>query len=352
VVIGCSVQNDPEALSSIKGVELVLGNIEKENLISHLTGSGGRASVSSIKKARLVHYGPCCGVPEKTRANLKVQDGCDQFCSYCIVPYVRGASRSEKPARVLSEAKRLVETGYRELVLTGIHIGQYKKDGIDFTRLLKKIVSLPGNFRVRISSINPDEMDGEFLGLVLSNPRICRHLHISMQHAYNPLLERMGRPYTAERIRKIFEKIRRADPLFGLGTDLLVGFPGEDQRAFRALYKTVKELPLTYGHVFRFSPKKGTKAAGMGPKVPEPVKIKRSLALRKLLEIKRSEFMKKLVGKNESILFESNRGSGYISNYVKFKLVSESKDIVNGKDLMQVRITGARKDHVVGIKID
>ncbi|MFH1760613.1 MAG: radical SAM protein, partial [bacterium] len=189
VVIGCSAQYNADSIAGISGVDLVLGNVEKENILKYLSQNAGKNLVSNIKKAKSVHYGPGCGVPDKSRASLKIQDGCDNYCSYCIVPHVRGRSRSQAPGNILSEAQRFVALGYKELVLTGIHIGLYSHSGCDLYNLLKSILDLPGEFRLRLSSIHPDELSPGLMDIILNHPKSCNHLHISIQHSDTKILD-------------------------------------------------------------------------------------------------------------------------------------------------------------------
>ncbi|MEW6040731.1 MAG: tRNA (N(6)-L-threonylcarbamoyladenosine(37)-C(2))-methylthiotransferase MtaB [Elusimicrobiota bacterium] len=348
VVIGCSVQHAPENFMNIKGVHLALGNVEKECLLKYLKRPYSGLHVSPIHMAKNVNYGSFCSFPEKCRANLKIQDGCDRFCSYCIIPFVRGASRSHNPYKIIDEAGRLISLGYREIVLTGIQIGQYSSSGWDLKKLLENLAGLSGEFRIRLSSVNPDDLNNEILDLILYHPKICRHLHISLQHGDNEVLRKMNRLYTRERVIETLDKIHVSDPYFGLGADIIVGFPGEGQKEFSNLYNFVQNLPLAYGHVFRYSQRRGTAASKIKDQNPEAVKIQRSLKIRKLLQKKKFDFFNNLIGTQHVLLVEYPRMRGYLSNYVQCRISSAQSYNVTSPSFFNITVKNAFSQYVEG----
>jgi threonylcarbamoyladenosine tRNA methylthiotransferase MtaB len=293
IATGCYAERDPHALAAISGVNLVLGNAEKENL-PLLIEKCERASQGKIIRAPLdaerdyllpsmTHTGG------KTRPLVKLQDGCDARCSYCIVPYVRGPGRSARPENVLAEIRSLVEHGFQEIVLTGVHLGAFGRrlnESTNLADLLRRIVRIPGLGRIRLSSIEPMRFDRDIVRLAAESPVFARHFHIPMQSGSDRILRRMRRPYTAARFRGLLSYIQSELPDAGLGTDVLVGFPGETDQDFAETCELIQDSPLTYLHVFPFSPREGTSACTLPDQIPSHV-MKRRLG--KALEISRSK---------------------------------------------------------------
>jgi threonylcarbamoyladenosine tRNA methylthiotransferase MtaB len=293
IVTGCYAERDPEALASIPGVSLVLGNADKERL-PELIETYAQSAQGEIFHAPL-DTGQDCLLPPmthtggKTRPLVKLQDGCDARCSYCIVPKVRGPGRSARPEDILAEIQSLVEYGFQEIVLTGIHLGAYgrrPKRDVRLVDLLRRIVDIPGLGRIRLSSIEPMFFDRAIVGLAAENPVFARHFHIPMQSGSDRILRRMRRPYTAARFRELLKYIHSELPDAGLGTDVLVGFPGESEQDFEETCALIEDSPLTYLHVFPFSPREGTDAFSFPDPVPSQV-MKRRLA--KALDLSRSK---------------------------------------------------------------
>ena len=243
----------------------------------------------------------------RARAFLKIQDGCESFCSYCIVPFARGPLRSLEPQRVLDMLRSLSAHGYREVVLTGIHLGKYGIDlgqGMDLTGLLHLIGKEDFPLRIRLSSLEPNEVDEDLIGMVASETWICRHFHIPLQSGDATILERMNRDYTPRRFTKLIEKIYENIPEVAIGVDVMAGFPGEDQKAFDETFSLIKAMPVSYLHVFPFSPRKGTAAATFPSRVDQGIIKERAAALRSLGREKRRAFYGSCLGKPFETLVE------------------------------------------------
>jgi threonylcarbamoyladenosine tRNA methylthiotransferase MtaB len=305
VVTGCYAQAAPEAVAAIPGVDLVVGNREKAGLLTEIDrvrkNGTPHVLVSEVAAASRMdgdEYGP--GIdPDRTRAFLKVQDGCNYGCSFCIVPAVRGPNRSQQPARVLAAIRRLHAAGFPEVVLTGIHLGTYGRDlspRTTLSALCGAIAALPEAPRVRLSSLDPHEVTPELIRLLADSPRFCRHLHLPLQSGDEGVLRRMRRGHTAAEFQALVERLAAAAPMMAVTGDVIVGFPGEGAEAFRSTYGLVETLPLAGLHVFSYSRRPGTDAAGYADQIPKEVKIERSRALRGLAARKAQAFRRRMVG--------------------------------------------------------
>ncbi len=261
----------------------------------------------------------------RTRPLLKVQDGCDSFCAYCIVPYARGPSRSVPLQAVIESVSRLASQGFREAVLTGIHLGNYGKDlepRTSLLELLRAILQQPDAVRVRLSSIEPLELTDGIIELAAGSERICRHFHVPLQSGDAMVLKRMGRPYTPEEFAERVAQVRRRLPEAAIGADVLIGFPGETDAAFENTYALVERLPLTYLHVFPFSARPGTAAWGLSDPVPSGAIRERCTRMRQLDSRKRLDFHRRFVGRMVAVLAEGRREpktgllKGVSSNYL------------------------------------
>lgn len=305
VVTGCYAQAAPEAAAAIPGVDLVIGNREKAGLLDAIEkvreNGAPHVGVSDIGTASRMdgdEYGP--GIdPDRTRAFLKVQDGCNYACSFCIVPSVRGPNRSQAPARVRDAICRLHGAGFPEVVLTGIHLGTYGRDLTPRTSLrdlCDAIAALPEAPRVRLSSLDPHEVTPALIRLLAESPRFCRHLHLPLQSGDEAVLRRMRRGHTAAEFRALVARLASEVPGIAVTADVIVGFPGEDARAFRATCDLVESLPLAGLHVFSYSRRPGTDAAEYGDQVSKAVKMERSRALRALAATKAQSFRQRMVG--------------------------------------------------------
>jgi threonylcarbamoyladenosine tRNA methylthiotransferase MtaB len=353
VVTGCYAQTEPEEIEKIEGVEAVIGQGNKHN-IPELIGTSQQSPqpklVSIHKDIRLekdFSSLPVSGFDSRTRPFLKIQDGCDAFCSYCIVPHARGRSRSMPADRVLENLLRYHAAGVLEVVLTGIHLGCYGRDLTPATGLLQILERIDASGfkgRIRLSSIEPLELSDEIISLVGSSPKFCHHFHIPLQSGDNPILKRMKRPYTSELFRDKVAKIMRTIPDASIGVDTLIGFPGEGQDAFDNTYNLIRELPVSYLHVFPFSRRKGTPADHYPHQVPPEISKLRCEKMRTLGMKKRESFYRKSVGKKVEVLLESNRDSstgllkGLTSNYMPV--------LVDGTDSLKEILVNVSIDHV------
>ncbi|MCL6581725.1 MAG: tRNA (N(6)-L-threonylcarbamoyladenosine(37)-C(2))-methylthiotransferase MtaB [Firmicutes bacterium] len=325
-LVGCYPQLDPARARDETGADVVLGVTDRHRLAEALTGALGEAAGADRERAPGGSPAETCGalrgpssVPgafagEATRATLKVQDGCDQRCSYCVIPLARGPSRSRPAAEVVAEAERLVALGLREIVVAGIHLGAWGKDlteaereGLTLPGLVRRLADIPGLARVRLSSIEPGEVGDDLIELLATHPKVCRHLHVPLQSGSDRILRLMNRHYTAAEYLGTVERARRAVPLLGLTTDVLVGFPGETDEDFRATCEVVRKAGFARLHVFRYSRRPGTPAAGMPGQVPAEVKRERSLELIRLGEEVGFAFRRGLVGLVLEVLVERVR---------------------------------------------
>ncbi len=358
VVTGCYAERDPEALAAIAGVDLVLGNADRARLPEMVEDAnpGPRARIfhSPLDGEGDYLLAPMGLTGGKTRPLIKIQDGCDAKCSYCIVPRVRGAGRSARSEEVLAEIRSLVAMGFQEVVLTGIHLGAFglKIKGHDrLIDLLRRIAEVPGLGRVRLSSIEPMHFDPAIIELAAARPVFAHHFHIPLQSGSNRILRLMRRPYTSARFRELIQRIHDTLPEAGIGTDVIVGFPGETDQDFAETCALIQDLPLAYLHVFPFSPRKGTEAYHLPGRIPSPV-MKQRIA--RLLEISRAKslaFRSRFAGKvlNAVLLAkEEELGSSVAltGNYIHVRIPRLSSP---PNRLIDVRITEVLPSATYGI---
>ena len=336
VVTGCYAQRDPAALAQIEGVDAVAGNTRKDDIFEIWQASLAEAtsyqSLAAIYRddfsgVRGVDLTPATQVGGKTRPYVKIQDGCGAGCSYCVIPQVRGPSRSVPPQQILNQVVELVEIGFREIVLTGIHIGSY---GMHFSprypldRLLREIVEVEGIGRVRLSSIEPMELSRRIIGLAAENDTLAPHFHICLQSGSDEVLKRMRRPYNTARFGSMVEEIREKLPHAGIGTDLIVGFPGETEKEHMETVQFVEEMPFSYLHVFPYSDRPGTLATEMADKVHPEVIKSRAEELREISDLKKEDFLRQFLGQSLTVLTLTEKWGewreGVSGNYLKVKV--------------------------------
>ena len=262
--------------------------------------------------------------PFKSRANIKIQEGCDSFCTYCIVPYGRGKPRSRDWDDTIREFKELLKRGHREIILTGVNIATYNNDKKTLVDLLKKLVSIPGDFRIRLSSTEPQFNTHGLIDIISSSPKICRFLHLPLQHGTNEILKRMGRNYTTEDFAKFVNLAVKKIPGICIGTDIITGFPGETDTLFSQCSDFVKNLPLSYLHVFRYSKRKGTPAADYKEQVPHSIVLERHNILSSIGKELSANLIKQQLGKTVKVLFEKHTNNneliGWSDNYIKLRV--------------------------------
>jgi threonylcarbamoyladenosine tRNA methylthiotransferase MtaB len=355
VVTGCWAQTSPEDVARLGDVDLVVGNADKHRLPDLLDGPvAERIHVSDIVGARALDAAPLGRVDGRSRGFLKIQDGCAHRCAFCIVPHARGASRSLEPKVVLGQARRLVEAGHPELVLTGVDAGHYGADLVPRTTLaalLRELVELPGLRRVRLSSVLPAYFTAELLEVLTGSPVVAPHFHIPLQSGSDRMLKVMRRPYTVAMYRRVVERLVAAIPRLGLGADVIAGFPGESDGDFDETLGVVDELPFSYLHVFPYSARKGTEAARFTTAVGARTIAHRARALRELARRKNLDFRRRLVGSVEEVVVlathehATGRLTGLTGNYVEVRF--EGSDALVGR-LARVRVTAAERDRTPG----
>lgn len=362
VAVGCYAQLKPEELAAVDGVDLVLGATEKfkvtsyiNDLLNHPERRGGGGEVHSCEIEEADFYVSSYSIGDRTRAFLKVQDGCDYKCTYCTIPLARGISRSDTLENVLKNAKEISEQNIKEIVLTGVNIGDYgkgefgnKKHEHTFLDLVTELDKVEGIERLRISSIEPNLLKNETIDLVSKSRAFVPHFHIPLQSGSNDILKKMRRRYLRELYVNRVQKIKEVMPHACIGVDVIVGFPGETEEHFLETYHFLNELDISYLHVFTYSERDNTLAANMEGVVPKNVRSKRSKMLRGLSAKKRRAFYESQLGSNRIVLFEGENKEGYIhgftENYVKVK-APWNPALVN--TLHQVTLTNIDEDGLV-----
>ncbi|HOJ77208.1 MAG TPA: tRNA (N(6)-L-threonylcarbamoyladenosine(37)-C(2))-methylthiotransferase MtaB [Bacillota bacterium] len=356
IVTGCYSQVAPDEIIEIPGANLIVGMAERprivelvEDYLKHQNGQFQQIAVDQIDNVNEWVDLPVGHSTVRTRANLKIEEGCEQFCSYCIVPYARGKVRSMPVDRVILEFERLIELGYKEVVLSGIHLGCYGKDlGIRLSELLAELLKIEGDFRIRLGSIEPNDFDEQLIAIVSEAPKVCQYLHIPLQSGSDRILKLMNRGYQTAYFKEIVARLRENNPLVGIGTDLIVGFPGETDADFDTTYDFIKELRFSNVHVFKFSPRQGTPAATMSGRVSKQVMDERSIRIHKLVQQTNTQFAQQFVGKQVQVLFEEIEGgnwTGLTSEYLPV-VVTSKRNLKNC--LCNVKINDYNGTNLIG----
>ncbi|TKJ33278.1 tRNA (N(6)-L-threonylcarbamoyladenosine(37)-C(2))-methylthiotransferase MtaB [bacterium (candidate division B38) B3_B38] len=345
LVTGCYAQRDPALLAKIPSVDAVFSNKEKFKLYSILSelNSGRKRIVrwSDPLKEEATHFYPLKRFSGYTRAFVKIQEGCDAKCTYCIVPRVRGRPRSLPSRIILKQIELLVDQGYKELVLTGVHIGRWCEEGKRLVHLLQMIEQIKRLPRLRLSSLEPKEVSPELIELAASSRQIVPHFHIPLQSGSDRILKLMGRPYTAAYYRRLLENIRKSVPRASIGADVIAGFPGEREEDFQQSYELIASSPLTYLHVFPFSPRPGTAAADEKGICPHREVHQRTKLLRELSRNKNYQFRLQFRGEILPCLIIGQKGTGGLlsalsDNYLKLEVEGE-RQLMN--KIVKVRVT-------------
>ncbi len=326
VAVGCYAQVAKEKLEQIPEIDLILGINEKNDIVKYVEQASKNTYVSDVlHQTEFLDFGDVT-YTEKTRAVIKVQDGCNQFCSYCIIPYARGRIRSRKPESVIKEITDVAKEGIKEVVITGIHIASYGKDFNTEYRLidlLEEIQKVNGIQRIRLGSLEPTLITEEFVTRLKKLSKICDHFHLSLQSGCDETLKRMNRKYTTDQFRHVVELLRNAYPEVHLTTDVIVGFPGETEEEFNKTYEFLKEIKFYKMHVFKYSPRSGTVAAKMPNQIDGNIKEERSNKLIELSDENEKEYNQKYIGKEVEVLLEEREGEylkGHTTNYMVVKM--------------------------------
>ena len=326
VAVGCYAQVAKEKLEQIPEIDLILGINEKNDIVKYVEQASKNTYVSDVlHQTEFLDFGDVT-YTEKTRAVIKVQDGCNQFCSYCIIPYARGRIRSRKPESVIKEITDVAKEGIKEVVITGIHIASYGKDFNTEYRLidlLEEIQKVDGIQRIRLGSLEPTLITEEFVTRLKKLSKICDHFHLSLQSGCDETLKRMNRKYTTDQFRHVVELLRNAYPEVHLTTDVIVGFPGETEEEFNKTYEFLKEIKFYKMHVFKYSPRSGTVAAKMPNQIDGNIKEERSNKLIELSDKNEEEYNQKYIGKEVEVLLEEREGEylkGHTTNYMVVKM--------------------------------
>ena len=352
VVMGCYSQKAPNELLAIEEVNLVLGTSNRKAIlkeIEDISSDDKRIIVEDIMKIRDFEELEISEVRDRARALVKIQDGCDRFCSYCIIPFTRGPTRSRKLENIIEEVKRIVENGYKEVVLTGIHVASYGKDTGDISLIdvIEGIAKIDGLERIRTSSVEPLIITEDFVKRLGKIEEFCPHFHLSLQSGSDTVLSRMNRRYTSAEYKDAVQTIRKIFPFAAITTDVIVGFPEETDQEFQETYEFLQELKLYETHIFKYSPRNGTKAAEMPDQVDPSVKSHRSELLIKLNEKNKKDFEMLYLGQNADVLietWENGYSVGHTKNYVKTGIKTE-ENLVN--QVVACKISGISKDFVI-----
>lgn len=351
-VVGCYAQIGAEALRKIDGVDLIIGTQDKLRVIDFIDDPvklpEPQIVNNKMTKAPFTIATATMAAPT-TRANLKIQDGCDFMCSFCVIPFARGRARSRTFGDIQREALQLVEAGHKEIVLTGVNIGTYQFEDKSFLDVVKMLLTIPELKRLRISSIEPTTIPNALIDLMADSAVLCPHLHIPVQSGDDGVLQAMKRLYTAAEFLQFIEHAAKRVPDILLGTDIMVGFPGESDSAFQASCDLLQNSPLAYAHVFTFSERGGTAATRLKSKVSPASKKFRSAVLHQISEEKKLDFYRRFLGRELRVLTEEQNALGqwvgFSDNYIKVAIPSEK---LSANALLQVRLASLSKETGIG----
>lgn len=358
IAAGCYVQSAGEELLKDTSVDILIGNNEKVNLpfiLENWEKEHNPLHVHDLTREHTYEELTLSHTAGHTRAFMKIQDGCNQFCTYCIIPYTRGRVRSRRLSDIVAEAGRFAENGYQEVVLTGIHLDSYGTDLEEHENLLtviQEIAKIDGIKRIRLGSLEPRIMTEEFVAGLAAEEKLCPHFHLSLQSGCDATLKRMNRRYSAEEFRQCCERLRRHFDDPALTTDVIVGFPGETEEEFTATVEFLKDICFYETHVFKYSRRKGTKADRMPDQIPEQIKNQRSDVLLALTEKNSGEYRKKLLGRTVKVLLEEEStigGTTYLAGHTReYVKVAVAPETAAAGEIIDVKVTGLLKDMVLG----
>ena len=352
VATGCYAQVASEEVAKIEGINIVIGTKNRSEIVetveNYVAENGVVNNVSDIMGEKEFEPLQISRLTNRTRAYIKIQEGCNRYCTYCIIPYARGPIRSRKPEEVIEEVKKLAENGFKEVVLTGIHVASYGLDlgNITLADIIEKVHSVNGIERIRFSSMEPLAIDDDFVARMAKLPKVCDHYHLSLQSGWNRTLKRMNRKYNAEQYAEACERLRNAFPNVAITTDIIVGFPDETEEDFKESLAFAKKMKLDKIHTFPYSPKKGTPAAKMKNQISGDVKSQRSKEMIALSDKMNIDFLNNNIGKTVPVLFEDMENGfwqGHTTNYIKV-LVKSDENLNN-------KIVDVKLDKIHGVEI-
>lgn len=352
VATGCYAQVASEEVAKIEGINIVIGTKNRSEIVetveNYVAENGVVNNVSDIMGEKEFEPLQISRLTNRTRAYIKIQEGCNRYCTYCIIPYARGPIRSRKPEEVVEEVKKLAENGFKEVVLTGIHVASYGLDlgNITLADIIEKVHSVDGIERIRFSSMEPLAIDDEFVARMSKLPKVCDHYHLSLQSGCNRTLKRMNRKYNAEQYAEACERLRNALPNVAITTDIIVGFPDETEEDFKESLAFAERMKLDKIHTFPYSPKKGTPAAKMKNQISGDVKSQRSKEMIALSDKMNIDFLNNNIGKTVPVLFEDMENGfwqGHTTNYIK--VLAKSDENLNNK------IVDVKLDKIHGVEI-
>lgn len=353
--IGCYAQTAPDEIKNIEGVNLIIGTKGRKDIVdlveSYVPEMGVVSTVGQIAKEREFEHLTISKLADRTRAYLKIQDGCSQFCSYCIIPYARGPIRSRDPEDIMDEVKVLAENGFKEIILTGIHVASYGKDlkGVTLLDVIKRVQEQEGIERIRFSSVEPNIVTEEFASELSKLNKVCDHFHLSLQSGCDRTLKRMNRKYDAAGYERAVEILRKYFPNVAITTDIIAGFPDETDEDFEKSLEFAKKIGFSKIHAFPYSPKRGTPAAVMPNQILNAVKNERTSRLIEASDRMADEFIKSFEGRVMPVLYEReiehNIYEGYTTNYIR--VLSESSENIKNK-IIDTEIVSSEDEKAIG----
>ncbi len=353
--IGCYAQTAPDEIKNIEGVNLIIGTKGRKDIVdlveSYVPEMGVVSTVGQIAKEREFEHLTISKLADRTRAYLKIQDGCSQFCSYCIIPYARGPIRSRDPEDIMDEVKVLAENGFKEIILTGIHVASYGKDlkGVTLLDVIKRVQEQEGIERIRFSSVEPNIVTEEFASELSKLDKVCDHFHLSLQSGCDRTLKRMNRKYDAAGYERAVEILRKYFPNVAITTDIIAGFPDETDEDFEKSLEFAKKIGFAKIHAFPYSPKRGTPAAVMPNQILNAVKNERTSRLIEASDRMADEFIKSFEGRAMPVLYEReiehNIYEGYTTNYIR--VLSESSENIKNK-ILDTEIVSSEDEKAIG----
>ncbi len=357
-VCGCYAQVSPEEIKAIEGVRVVLGTKDRGHIVEYveqaLEETGQLVQIENVMERSDFEDIPIYDSPARTRAFLKIEDGCENFCSYCIIPYARGPVKSRIPEHVRREAEKLVQMGFQEIVLTGIHLGAYGRDlagNLTLADACRAVLSVPGLRRLRLGSLESIELTPELFSLLREEECFCAHLHLPLQAGSDRVLHDMNRHYTTEDYARLIETVEREVPGIAVSTDIIVGFPGETEEDFSDALSFVEKMNFSRMHVFPYSKREGTPAARRKDQVPEPVKKERAHRMQELAARKTRKYEATFVGRTMDVLFETEKEGvtdGLTENYIRVY----TEDLVSCGELYPMHLVEPYRDGLLGIRAD